>query len=320
MDLSALSKISSKKTQNMQDERQKRFDRLYRMGAEYLKRAKKTDFSDRSLVKKAGICFSQAIENNRRDPRPLVKLGYISTVFRDTKLATRYLNEALRLDPENKDAKKLLAHIEKQSTQAIKNLKKDKGLSLQKVQKLSEAAPVTGKAFYLQTQELILTQIRESFERMQGIQPTLVPINLQKFEEIHQQLETNYEELNQKLDQLEEEGFDIEPLERDFQKLEVNLNLMEDTCKLSRKMIALKKSIQEETSKVQDWNQVLEMHPAPEKKAEIDSHFDEMMDRSDELADELDELEGSGFDIQALMKYYNQFSAACHRLEKLLED
>lgn len=320
MDLSALSKLSAKKTQSLQNERQRRFDRLYRMGAEYLRRARKEQFQNRALVKRAAICFGQAIENNRRDPRPLVKLAYISLVFRDAKLATRHLNEALRLEPGNAEAKKLQAHLEKQSTQALRNLKqKDQGLTLKSVRRLQESTPVQGENLYLQTQQLIQAQIRESFELMQGIRPTLVGINLNKYEQIYQQLEANYDTISRQLDQLEAEGIQIEPLERELQKLEINLNQLEDTCKLSRQMMTLKKIAQSETERVQDWNLQLETNPTVELKASLDAQFDAVMERCDALADELDELEGSGFDIQPLMKYYQQLTAACSRFEKLLQ-
>lgn len=318
MDFSALSKLSKKGTQPLQDERQRRFDKLYRLGTEYLNRSKATQFQDREQVKKAAICFGHAIESNRRDPRPHLKLAYISLIFREYKMAARHLQEVLRLEPEHKQAKKLLAHLEKQSTQAIRNSNKDKGLSLQQVKVLAKPSQSKGKVLYAETQTLIQNQIKESFERMQGIKPTLVPINLNKFEEIHQQLESNYELINQQLDLLEQEGFDLAPLERELQKLEVNLNLMEDTCKLSREMIALKKALQEETAKIQDWNAAIERGASPEKIAEYEPLYDQMVDRCDQLADELDTLEGSGFDIQALMKYYNQLTASFDRLGKLL--
>jgi tetratricopeptide (TPR) repeat protein len=319
MDLSALSKMSDKRTKSLNDDRQKRSDKLYRLGTEYLNRSKANDFRDREQVKKAAICFGHAIESNRRDPRPHLKLGYISMVFREYKMATRHLNEVLRLEPDHKQAKKLLAHLEQKSTQAIRAArKKDNGLTLKDVKRLTPPIEATGKTLYNQTQELIQTQIRESFERMKGIQPTLVPVNLSKFEEIHQQLECNYDWINQQLDQLEQEGFDIEALERELQKFEVNLNLMEDTCKLSREMITLKKAMQEETSKIQDWNVDAERGLSAEQQAQMENNFDQMVDRCDELADHLDTLEGSGFDIQPLMKYYNQLNASFDRFGKLL--
>jgi hypothetical protein len=319
MDFSALSKLSKKGTQPLQDERQRRFDKLYRMGTEYLNRSKANQFQDREQVKKAAICFGHAIERNRRDPRPHLKLGYISLIFREYKMAARHLQEVLRLEPDHKQAKKLLAHLEKQSTQAIRNSNKDKGLSLQRVKRLEQPSQSKGKTLYAETQTLIQNQIKESFERMQGIKPTLVPINLNKFEEIHLQLESNYDLINQQLDLLEQEGFDLAPLERELQKLEVNLNLMEDTCKLSREMIALKKALQEETSKIQDMNAAIERGASSDTLAEYGALYDQMVDRCDELADELDTLEGSGFDIQALMKYYNQLTASFDRLGKLLK-
>lgn len=320
MDLSALSQLSASKKQTLQDERQRRSDRLYRMGVEYLRRARKEQFQNRALVKRATICFGQAIENNRRDPRPLVKLAYICLVFRDSKLATRHLNEALRLDPGNVEAKKLQAYLEKQLTQTLRNLKhKDQGVALQSVRRLQERPLAQGKTTYLQLQSLIQAQVRESFECMQDIRPTLIAIQLNKYEEIQQQLEANYEMLCHQLDQLEAQGIAIEALERDLQKLEINLNQLEDVCKLSRQMIALKKRIQLETERVQDWNLQLERNPVATVKTSLDLEFNALIERCDSLADALDELEGSGFDIQPLLKYYHQLTAACNRFEQLLQ-
>lgn len=312
MDLSALSNLSKARKQSGHlDQRHEKAFRLYRLGCEYLKRAKKSNYSDKNLTKKSIRCFVKAIENNRNDARPYARLGYLFLLYKDPVQASKYLNEAVRINPKNADAQRLLDYAQ---NSAVKKIKKKKGLGAPPP-KLKLNTQGTPQGQYKALERAIQEQVTLSFQKVQGIKPTLIPINLRQLRDTLKNLEKNYDDLGKSLDVLEQK-IDVSRLDMELKKLEINLNLLEDTIKLSEQQIEFKKSMLTLTEQIE-----IHMERYVQKADPIEVYedfLDKALDECDELADELEFLEGSGYDIKPLMKYYNKLNAVFQKFDTCL--
>lgn len=305
MDLSALQQHS--RSEHLHARHQKA-DKLYRLGSEYINRAREDNPNapDRALLRNAARCFTASIENNRKDPRPYLQMAYLFLLTGNSRKAIRYVQEAQRLQPDSPRAKELLAHAQKQASRGAKKA----------VAAARPAAPAN-PALMGQRRQAFIQELSEVLERAfretQGLQPTWAKPVLEGYRKVQDEYNQIYNRLCKRLDQLEQH-LDIQDLDRELQKLEVTLNRLDDICELSGQMVTLFQRI-EHLRKLLD-NQVSECIKNPATKAGAQALLDRYQPVVDELADELDTLEGSGFDISALMPGYDTLIISFQQLDQ----
>lgn len=305
MDLSALQQHS--RSEHLHARHQKA-DKLYRLGSEYINRAREDNPNapDRALLRNAARCFTASIENNRKDPRPYLQMAYLFLLTGNSRKAIRYVQEAQRLQPDSPRAKELLAHAQKQASRGAKKA----------VAAAKPAAPANPALMGQRRQGFIqeLSEVLErAFRETQGLQPTWAKPVLEGYRKVQDEYNQIYNRLCKRLDQLEQH-LDIQDLDRELQKLEVTLNRLDDICELSGQMVTLFQRI-EHLRKLLD-NKVSECIKNPATKAEAQTLLDRYQPVVDELADELDTLEGSGFDISALMPGYDTLIISFQQLDQ----
>ncbi|CAG9465980.1 unnamed protein product [Pedinophyceae sp. YPF-701] len=86
-------------------------------GARHLAVAQASQFEDKESLKKAVNCYFNAIACDRNDPQGYVGAAYIVLLLGSNKSAMRYLEAALEVAPDNKDAQKLMAYAKEQVEQ-----------------------------------------------------------------------------------------------------------------------------------------------------------------------------------------------------------
>jgi tetratricopeptide (TPR) repeat protein len=307
MDLSALQQHSRSEHLHARHEKA---DKLYRLGSEYLKRASEDNpnVPDRALLRNAARCFTASIEHNRKDPRPYLQQAYLFLLTGNSRKAIRYIQEAQRLQPDSPRARQLLDHAQKQASRGQK-----KAAAV-----IRQAAP-PNPALMGQRRQAFIEEVSEVVERafreLQTLQPTWAKPVLEGYRKLQDEYSSTYNRLCKRLDQLEQH-LDVQDLDRELQKLEVSLNRLDDICELSGQMVALFQRI-EHLRKLLE-KQLSDCRQNEAAKSGVQPTLDRYQPVCDELADELDTLEGSGFDISALMPGYEALIICFQQLDQLI--
>ncbi|HEY9842272.1 MAG: hypothetical protein ACAI44_37950 [Candidatus Sericytochromatia bacterium] len=305
MDLSALQQHSRSEHLHARHEKA---DKLYRLGSEYLRRALEENSKDpdRSLLRNAARCFSASIESNRRDPRPYLQQAYLFLLTGNSRKAVRYLQEAQRLEPENPRARQLMEHAQKQAARGTK-----------KATAASRAPLPPNPALLAQKRQAFIQELEQLLERayreLQSLPPTWAKPVLDGYRKLQAEYNGIYNRMCKRLDQLEQH-LDTQDLDRELQKLEVTMNRLDDICELSGQMVDLFQRIDHLRKLLE--RQVNACRHDPAAKAGVQPMLDRYQPVCDDLADELDMLEGSGFDISALMPGYEALIITFQQLDQ----
>lgn len=290
--------------------RHEKADRLYRLGAEYLQRAIDRDY-ERSLLRNASNCFAKAIEHNRRDPRAYVQLAYLFLLTGNGQKAVKYLQEAQRLNSEDPRVQELLGHAAKAGARRKMKMAEPRP---QPVAGRHGPSPeqIALKMKHLRAQ---LTQwMDRSYRELQNLQPTWARPVWQGYKNLQIEYDEAYQSICNELDKLEALT-DISELDSDLQKLEIALNRLDDVCELSQQMVSLYERIEKLAKHFE--RQLLAMKSNPRHLAKLQPLLDKYAPVCDELADDLDMLEGSGFNIAALTPGYEKLVQLYQQLDAL---
>lgn len=309
MDLSDLHALQQHSRSEHQHARHEKADKLYRLGSEYLNRAREDNPNDpdRALLRNAARCFSASIEHNRRDPRPYLQQAYLFLLTGNSRKAIRYVQEAQRLQPDHPRAQQLLQHAQKQAGKPIKK-------------SVAQAAP-PNPALLAQKRQKFIQELAEVLERsyreLQGLPPTWAKPVLDGYRKLQDEYNGIYNHLCKRLDQLEPH-MPIQDLDRELQKLEVSLNRIDDICELSGQMVELFQRIEHLRKLMQSQLEACQRDPG--SRSQIQAILDRYQPACDILADELDTLEGSGFDISALMPGYEALILHFQQLDQMIRN
>ncbi len=304
MDLQALKALQNARQSDHLHARHKKSEKLYKLGVEYFQRARQQEM-DRELLKKAAKCFTAAIENNRSDARAYIQQAYLFLLVRNGRKAVKYLQEAQRLDPENARVKELMGHIRNDGS-----LK-----SSRSVAQRSNVSATDAMGHRLQKVAKELEQLlAKAYRELQALQPTWAKPVWQGYCRLQQEYDTAYQRLCDRLDQI---GKHVETSELDaqLQTLEISLNRLDDVCELSEQMVTLYQRIQHSTKTLQ--GHLEESHKSLAARSQIPGLLDKYQKVLDTLADDLDMMEGSGFNIAALMGPYEVLIGVFQQLDQI---
>ncbi len=305
MDLSALSNLAKARQQSDHlDQRHDKALQLYRLGCEYLKRAKLSHYQDKSLTKKAIACLVKAIENNRKDARAYIQLARLFLIFKQPIQANKYLQEAVRIDPLDPNAQKLLTYTQKSASRTrMRPVSEPLPIDTQQTELVDPS--LQPQVAYAALAQRIQEQIEIAFERVQGLKPSMIPIQVNHMRQTLRQLEKPFDSICQEMDRIEKQ-IDLSPLEFEFKKLELNLNVFEDILSFSERQIQFRNETlalsQEIEVQMQSSTQEIEPRETYER------FLDQALIQCDALADQLEALEGAGNEVGHLMKDYDQLN------------
>jgi len=290
MDLQALQQATRSEHLHARHEKA---EKLHKLGLEYLKRARAQDF-DRVLLRNAARCFAAAIENNRSNPQPYLQQAYLFLLAGNARRAVKYLQEVQRLAPEHPELPKLLNYAQRTGKTATRH---PAGPAQ------APAKPDLLKLGRLRAQLSVeLEQVmQKAYRELQNLQPTWARPVWQGYLRLQAEYDGTYQSLCTRLDKLEPH-IDISQVDKELQKLEISLNRLDDVCELSKDMVELHE-------RIEAGKQVLRGHvEAYERQtlsaALLSQVLSEYAEICETLADDLDMLEGSGFNISALTPAY----------------
>jgi len=305
MDLSALSNLAKaqKKSEHLNQRHDKALQ-LYHLGCEYAQRAKQSDYTDKLLSKKAIACFVKAIENNRNDARAYIQLARLFLLYKDPIQANKYLNEALRIDPLDPDAQKLLEYTQKSAVRT--RTRPQAATPTEPSETVAPATAQNPQSDYDALAQLIQTQTQAAFAQVNGLKPSMIPIQVNHMRKTLRQLESQFDAICQELERLES-LFDLSTLELELNTMEMHLNAFEEIVSFSERQIQFRKEALALSQEIEAQMQSSAQKLAP--KATYDQFLDQALTQCDALADQLEALQGAGNEVSHLLKDYDQLNA-----------
>lgn len=300
MDLHVLQQVNRSEHLHARHEKARK---IYQLGLEYLKRAQAADL-DRVLLRNAARCFAAAIEHNRKDARPLLQQAYLFLLTGNGRKAVKYLREAQRLLPaEHPELQRLLQYAQR-PTQQKKSTRQPQQAGLQ---------PDKLKALYQKTEAELDRLMAKAYRELPGLQPTWASPVWRGYCKLQQEYDAAYQKICQRLDKLSP-YLDTQRLDQQLQKLEISLNRLDDVCEHSETMVTLRQRIEAAQQALEH-----KLTLARSGQLSAQAHQQALTDDAklcDELADELEMLEGSGFNVAALIPGYEALVASYQALEQ----
>ncbi|PIQ23244.1 hypothetical protein COW36_18890 [bacterium (Candidatus Blackallbacteria) CG17_big_fil_post_rev_8_21_14_2_50_48_46] len=269
-------------------------------GYQFLREAEATGFQNKELLKQASNSFIQAIRQERANAEAYIGLGYLLLLLSDFKAAETQFKTALRLAPQNQDAKKLLDFTFQ------KLLGKPKSKSVPSHE---------GEQLFYQLAEEIRTAVKNLHA-----QPILLPTHLQAgIEALHhhqRKLQSMLAEFESEIKHLDLD-FPTDSLLNLLQPLRESLRLHQKLIQTSEDMRKLFEGLENLQTQIASALSAKQNLTSAEKIHQFEhTHLEMYLDECDRLADHLDALSENGHDTQELEKIYLQI---VHQLEFLQE-
>ncbi|MGE3724955.1 MAG: tetratricopeptide repeat protein [Candidatus Sericytochromatia bacterium] len=302
--LSALKELQAQR-QQLQGRRQSTAQNHYDTGLKALSQAIESNFRDKKALGQALESWMEAMRNNRRDPEPCSGLGYIFLLLGDTRMAIRYFQAALAIDPQHADSRRWLDHIQAQIGQ-------------------SPAKPVLSRpsttASFSDDPEVELQQVEEELFQLlkqwmeqpmpapgKAMHKTIVK-HQQFLTETCGRIQAQLKRLEEDLDtgQVQHRLLALETLERRYQS----------HLKRSELFIAMEVAMAEELAKVKGHLELLESGMPGPSPADIEF----FLDQCDRFADQQDEWDQQGYDISALESTYQKLVQELEKLQDRLDE
>lgn len=307
MDLQALQQVT--RSDHLHARHQKAL-RLYKLGVEYLQRARQYDW-DRRLLRNAARCFASAITHNRSVPEPYLKQAFLFSLVGNTRKSLHYLREAQRLAPDHPELLRLQGHLQKSPAERQASGVKPPG-SLN-VKHPRRAASVDPQQLAYQRDRLAigLEQVMsKAYRELPSLQPTWAEPVWKGYCRLRDEFDEKYQELCDLFDQLSVH-FELSSLDRDLQKLEISLNRFDDVCEHSEQMVSLYQRIHHLEKMFERHLLKLQQGTAADSQTLLDKYQQVL----DEMADELDLFEGSGMSIHQVLPRYESLVALYQRID-----
>lgn len=303
MDFSALSQLREQ-TQAQQNRRQQSSDSHYQKGLEFFARASNSQFRNKQALNAAFEAWIEAIKHNRQNAKPCVGVGYIFLILGDQRSALSYFKAALKIEPENSDARMFIGSIEQQALQSTKQAIGYKPLSQAEADSL-----------YDQAEQLMQLRLRQMMtQALPG--PCFEASERQQLDQLCHEHSEALAQIQQMLKRLDRE-MDIASLNRQFWGLESTLKRYLGVQELSAQYARLAHKIQQAAQRAAALTSQLQQKSLPLTEAEAE--LEELLDLCDQSADQLDAYEAQGHAIEVLLPDYEQLTAAVARLQDTLD-
>ena len=283
MDLDALKtlKQASHRADAKSHARHGMAEEQFHKAIELLKQFKKTDFQDKALDQEASQLLITSIQKNRLDARPYVALGYLVLIYGETLKGIQFLREALKLDPNNPDAQRLL-NVAQTSGVLIKETPASESIAAIKPVEVSTHEPTPDQLdeMYEQTYDLILEQQKQVQSLMGRLKPTFLESELKGLQYLADQWFNFHQRLNSRLELLERE-FEMDeltsaliPLHKAQEKLQEAISLSETMLALDQQLNVLQTTLTQQNESVASLVERYEaithqLHPLKEKNLDL---------------------------------------------------
>lgn len=262
-----------------------------------LQTAYEQGFSDKTLLKRAHAGFIAAIRFNRQDPVPYLGLTYLLILIGDPAMARKYLQEALRLEPESAEAMEVLQYLTALEKGTLTPAS------------AGPAAPVLAAddtdfdAIYEQVESFVRKQLHSLMSRPVMPRPTLDPARLQSLRQEFAEVQQSREYIDRQMRILEAE-IDTAMLANQLRPFESLSRRFEQALQLSETLGQVMGQLQAELNASRQLLLRAQALVSPAGLNALEQELELSMDRCDALADTLDPLENQVDDFKQLQAVY----------------
>lgn len=304
MNLKELVRTQSDLVGNRRDESDSQCKQAYFLIGE----AEAKGFVDKTPLKQAMRLFIQAARQRRSYVEPYIGLAYLSLLIDQKEVAHKYLQTALKLEPQNEDALRLLRYLSEEPEASAKD-----GIELLEL----PGKDLDQDQLYDQLEKTLFHWIRE----LMKLPPPQPVFKAEAFELLQRQTEELQDRLQgfeRQIASLDKE-FDTSELRRRMRPLEVVLQRSQRAIEVSEKMQMILKQIQGLIESVRSISARLESS-RPDSLAGLENELESLIDSCDWVADHLDPLDEQGYDISVLLHHYRMLTEMIEQIRDRMDE
>lgn len=308
LDLKEISSVQTQTARLTEQRQQKSFDHC-RKGFECLMQAEQQGFRNKQLLQQACDAFAEAIANDRLAPEAYFGMGYLLYLLKDYTRAMPYLTEAIRLAPEQPDARELLEMIHQEN-----KAPKSQAPVIRPAPVEVPPEPDTGAddqldydRLYDKVEAHILSEVSKVAAGV--LRPPVPSLDLEEIEKFNRLMHKHQgilKDIHAQLHILEEE-IDISDLRGRLKPLEIAVKRYQQVLQVSHEMREIQQGIQGLMERLPGLNQQLYDARNHEDLGILERLIEVLMDMCDQMADRLDEFEKKKYPVQPLIQSYETF-------------
>lgn len=318
MNFSAISSIQDQ-TQELSKQREQKSFEQCKKGFEFLAAAEKGDFKDKSLLTQACDAFASAIAQQRHASDPYFGMGYLLFLLKDYPASIRYLTEALQMDPEHPDAKMLLENIK-----LLTRPRPATGSSSFRAKSSESKDPAKPTPdfdqLYDEIEALVHAEVRDLMS--QSMIPPVASVNKAELLALKDFVQRQQKTLNTLLLKLKivDEEIDTDDLRGKLKTVESLTRRYENALDISKNMLQVKAEMNNMNAGLEGLKAEIEGAHNRNELSEFESTLENILDRCDQIADQLDEWDQAHHPVNTLVEMYESLVAEIDQLNEIFDD
>jgi len=310
VDFSAIASIQQTR-QQLENRRQNQAEALMKTAFEAMRKAfdPNSGRQKRQFLQAALEAFGNALQQQRSNPEIYIGLAYLLISMQEFAQAYNYLQEGQRLAPDHPDIEQMLTYLKQRSERIQTKPVANTGESY-------SAEPLPGEDEYDELYDKVESQLQTA---LAGIQREVLPakptLALSQSPTLAQLL-AHYQQLSQSLQRdlrILHSEFDTAPLEQQMARLNVFLKRCQGLLAGAKELTLLYQALQGFRAEVKGLIQAF-------SPAAALPPVDDLLDRCDAFADQLDEYERKGYVLKELLESYEAVVEDLENLQNLIDE
>jgi tetratricopeptide (TPR) repeat protein len=310
MDFSAIASIQQTR-QQLESRRQNQAEALMKSAFEAMRKAfdPQSGRQKRQFLQAALEAFGNALQQQRSNPEIYIGLAYLLISMQEFSQAHNYLSEGQRLAPNHPDIEQMLAYLKQRSER----------IQTKPVVSTGEANPpdsIQSEDAFDELYDKVESQLQTALAGIQRevlpAKPTLVLSQSPTLA----QLFGHYQQLSQSLQRdlrILHSEFDTAPLEQQLARLNAFLKRCQGLLAAAEELKQLYQALQGFRAEVKGLIQAFSPSAALPP-------VDDLLDRCDAFADQLDEYERKGYALKELLECYEAVVEDLENLQNLIDE
>ncbi|MBT9545659.1 MAG: tetratricopeptide repeat protein [Candidatus Sericytochromatia bacterium] len=310
MDFSAIASIQQTR-QQLENRRQNQAEALMKTAFEAMRKAfdPNSGRQKRQFLQAALEAFGNALQQQRSNPEIYIGLAYLLISMQEFAQAYNYLQEGQRLAPDHPDIEQMLAYL-KQRSERIQ------AKPVANTRDGHSGGQLPSEDEYDELYDKVESQLQTALAGIQSEElPTKPTLALSQSPTLAQ-LFQDYQQLSQSLQRdlrILHSEFDTAPLEQQLVRLNLFLKRCQGLLAGAEELTLLYQALQGFRAEVKGLIQAFSPSAALPP-------VDDLLDRCDAFADQLDEYERKGYALKELLESYEALVEDLENLQNLIDE
>lgn len=288
-------------------------------GMQELNLAHQEGFADPERLTRAAEALLNAIKFGRTQFEPYLAMAYLCFLLENFQQSAKYLQEVLRLDPNNSDAMQLLEQI-------IRREREPKQPRIQPVSSVATTKPHPFEtqdepdydALYDELEEMIIQNVSRISQYPQ-IRPRPDHKTYQELKNYANELKSLLEQIQSQLRVLEVE-LETQELESSMKPLQILQQRYMQNLQISKDLQELLQKIESERDLVRSQAQSLSEIESQEDFQVMEENLEALLDETDQIANQIEAFEQKGIHDVSIEKNYEQLVKELEQFQDSLEE